>query len=299
MQNSIHDSEKSILNNPVIPLKEMAAYEALWARDRTTYNRLSQKFKENPYNLPSDFVSESEIKKFKSYLESIIKTGNLPCNPFILINNTFDYPYKLRDAKQPIEILYYMGNLDYLNTKCIAVVGAREATPEGKRRAVQLVRNLVKDDFTIVSGLAKGIDSIAHQSAIQYGGRTIGVIGTPLNKHYPKEHENLQNQIAKDHLLISQVPFWKYEQMDYRWNRKFFPERNKTMSALTLATIIVEASDTSGTLTQAKAALYQKRKLFILDSCFQNPSITWPHKFAEKGAIRVKNYEDIKIGLNE
>ncbi|MDH8206440.1 DNA-processing protein DprA, partial [Klebsiella pneumoniae] len=77
----------------------------------------------------------------------------------------------------------------------------------------------------------------------------------------------------------SQVPFQRYLDQDYRSNRIFFPERNITMSALTKATIIVEASDTSGTLTQARAALAQGRKLFILESCFQNPSISWPAKY--------------------
>ena len=81
-------------------------------------------------------------------------------------------------------------------------------------------------------------------------------------------------------------------------NRLFFPERNVTMSALTEATIIVEAGDTSGTLIQARAALHQGRKLFILDSCFRNPSISWPQKFADKGAIRVMDYDDIRQHLS-
>ena len=107
----------------------------------------------------------------------------------------------------------------------------------------------------------------------------------------------LQEFISKNHLLISQVPFIRYENQDYRMNRLFFPERNVTMSAITEATVIVEASDTSGTLIQARAALQQKRKLFILDSCFKNPSISWPSKYEKKGAIRVRDYEDIKQHL--
>ncbi|EFK6515218.1 DNA-processing protein DprA, partial [Escherichia coli] len=96
---------------------------------------------------------------------------------------------------------------------------------------------------------------------------------------------------------ISQVPFHRYLEQDYRSNRIFFPERNVTMSALTEATIIIEASETSGTLTQARAALAQGRKLFILESCFRNPSITWPARFEAQGAIRVRNYEDIRRHL--
>ena len=99
-------------------------------------------------------------------------------------------------------------------------------------------------------------------------------------------------------LLISQVPIRRYEKQDYRCNRLFFPERNVTMSALTTATMIVEAGETSGTLIQARAALQQGRKLFILDSCFKNKGLTWPHSFASKGAIRVTDYDDIKVHLS-
>lgn len=95
------------------------------------------------------------------------------------------------------------------------------------------------------------------------------------------------------HLLISQVPFIRYKRQRIQGNSLLFPERNNTMSALTEATIIVEANDTSGTLFQARAALHQYRQLFILDSCFNNKAITWPERFAEEGAIPVKKQEDI------
>ncbi|QBY43750.1 DNA-processing protein DprA [Arsenophonus nasoniae] len=114
---------------------------------------------------------------------------------------------------------------------------------------------------------------------------------------YPKQNIELQQRIRENYLLISQVPFKRYLDQDYRTNRLFFPERNATMSALSEATIIVEASDTSGTLTQARAALDQGRKLFILDSCFKNSTISWPEKYEARGAIRVKNYQDIKDNL--
>lgn len=158
---------------------------------------------------------------------------------------------------------------------------------------------LVNDDFTTISGLAKGIDTHAHKTAIQNGGKTIAVLGTPLNKYYPRENKYLQQEIAKNHLLISQVPFWHYTEESYFNNRLFFPERNKTMSALSEATVIVEASETSGTLIQARAALYQKRKLFILDNNFKNPKISWPYRLKNKGAIRVREYEDITRALRE
>src|SRR3546814_3798207 len=118
------------------------------------------------------------------------------------------------------------------------------------------------------------------------------VIGTPLGEYYPRENAELQKFIAAEHLLISQVPVLRYGRQNPQHNRFFFPERNATMSALTLGTIIVEAGETSGTLTQARAAFHQGRKLFILDSCFQRTDITWPARFEKDGALRVRTTED-------
>ena len=122
----------------------------------------------------------------------------------------------------------------------------------------------------------------------------MAVIGTPISEVYPKENAELQRRIASEFLLVSQVPVLRYKSQGANWNRLFFPERNKTMSALTEATIIVEASETSGTLIQAKAALDQRRKLFILESNFSNPAITWPAKYERLGAIRVREFADIE-----
>jgi DNA processing protein len=110
---------------------------------------------------------------------------------------------------------------------------------------------------------------------------------------YPKENAQLQERIAADFTVISQVPVLRYENQKVPQNRLFFPERNVTMSALTEATIIVEAGETSGTLVQARAALHQGRKLFILDSCFLRTDLTWPQRFADQGAIRVRTPDDI------
>jgi DNA processing protein len=215
----------------------------------------------------------------------------------VRIHGAGEYPQKLRDAAHPIELLYYQGWWDLVESRSVAVVGTREPTKDGIARATRLVKELVKDNFTIVSGLASGIDTIAHETAIEEGGRTIAVIGTPLSHVYPKDNAELQRKIAREFLLISQVPVKRYERQDYRRNRLFFPERNITMSALTEATIIVEAGETSGTLIQARAALNQGRKLFILDNCFRK-GLSWPRKFADKGAVRVVDYDDIRKNLS-
>lgn len=280
----------------VSPFREMAAYEALWNTDKASFKKIAELFAKVPNSLPSNYIDENQIRHYSELLkQQLIKNRNI--KPNVILNSTFDYPPKLRDAVEPIEVLYYCGNIDYLKTKGVAVVGSRHPSDLGIRRAAKLVKLLVEDNITIFSGLADGIDTISHLTAIENKGKTVAVIGTPLNEFYPKKNKELQMYIAKYHLLISQVPFIKYSLQDYRWNRSFFPERNKTMSALSEATVIIEASETSGTLIQAKAALAQGRKLFILQNCFENKSITWPERFEKLGAIRVREYEDIRKHL--
>ena len=293
------DTSDGSFERAISPFQEMIAYEILWKERNTTFKKLAETFQKNSNILPSELIYNEDKKNIQIIKRNIldILTKKLETNLGIVIKGTIDYPAKLKDAKYPIELFYYQGNLELLNTRSVSVVGARKVSEEGRKRAARLVKYFVEDDFTIVSGLAEGVDTVSHQTAIKYGGRTIGVIGTPLSSFYPRENKLLQEFISKNHLLISQVPFIRYENQDYRMNRLFFPERNVTMSAITEATVIVEASDTSGTLIQARAALQQKRKLFILDSCFKNPSISWPSKYEKKGAIRVRDYEDIKQHL--
>lgn len=282
--------------NVIQPFKEMVAYETIWLQDKMSFKKIAEEFAKRPSSLPSSLIGQASNNEIESNLLKIFSNDGI--KPNILINGTYDYPERLRDAKYPIEVVYYRGNIDYLySPKSIAVVGSRKPTKEGMIRARKLVKMLVADNVTIFSGLADGIDTIAHRTAIMEKGRTVAVIGTPLNQFYPKQNKKLQEYIAKRHLLISQVPFIKYTSQDYRFNRGFFPERNKTMSALSDATVIIEASDTSGTLIQAKAALEQGRKLFILQNCFENKRITWPDRFEKLGAIRVVTYEDIKNNL--
>lgn len=120
---------------------------------------------------------------------------------------------------------------------------------------------------------------------------------TPITAYYPPENRKLQQHIAQAHLVMSQVPIVQHSRQEVDANSDFFPARNVTMSALTEATLIVEAEERSGALVRARHALKQKRKLFILESCFQNPSLCWPETFAQQGAIRVADYEDIRRHL--
>ena len=281
----------------VSPFHEMGAYEALWTEPKTTFKSLSERFARRPGSVPSDFVSAERAHECALFVKHRFEEAGIE-RFGVRVHGAGEYPDKLRDAAHPIECLYYRGWWDLAESRSVAVVGTRKPSHDGLARTRRIVRELVKDDFTIVSGLAAGIDRMAHETAIAENGRTIAVVGTPLSHTYPKENTDLQHEIARTFLVISQVPVMRYESQDYRWNRRFFPERNVTMSALTEATIIVEAGETSGTLIQARAALAQGRKLFVLDSCFRNSKLSWPGKFLEKGAIRVKDYDDVQRHLS-
>lgn len=281
---------------PISPRREMGAYEALWLEKGATFKSLADRFAKDPSALPSDFVARAAADQHAADVLALLKKAGV--HQFgVRINHAGDYPPKLRDARHPIELLYYRGAWELTETRCIAVVGSRVADEHGLRRAARLARELVDRNFTVVSGLAKGIDGAVHTAAMARGGRTIAVVGTPLGTCYPKEHAELQETIARDHLVISQVPVLRYGKQAPQHNRFFFPERNATMSALTEGTIIVEAGETSGTLTQARAALHQGRKLFILDSCFNRSDISWPARFEAEGAIRVRTSDDIWSAL--
>jgi DNA processing protein len=277
----------------VSPKRELGAYEALWAREGTWFKSIAAEFRAHPGAIPSDFVSDADIEKYSRLAFGAIREAGIK-HFGVRIHGAGDYPQKLRDAAHPVELLYFQGLWDLVNTRCVAIVGTREPSEQGRRRAAKLARLFVADGFTVVSGLARGIDTVGHRTAIAEGGFTIAVLGTPITECYPPENRELQQQIADGHLVISQVPIVRYSKQHYRANRYFFPERNATISALTQATVIVEAGETSGTLVQARHALKQGRKLFILDNCFRIPALTWPAKFAEQGAIRVRDYEEIK-----
>lgn len=170
-------------------------------------------------------------------------------------------------------LLHAVGDLSLVDRPRIAIVGARKATAEGRRRAAQLARDCARAGVVVVSGLAEGIDYAAHTAAIDHGGKTIAVIGTPLDKAYPTKHAELQRMIYRDHLLLS--PF--------AWGDKFipanFPERNRIMARLALATVIIEASDTSGSLHQAAESVQVGHPVFIAAGLLDNDKLTWPKRF--------------------
>jgi DNA processing protein len=168
----------------------------------------------------------------------------------------------------------------------VAVIGTRSPTRDGIARARKLVRGLVEHRAVVVSGLAAGIDTVAHLEAIERGGRTIAVIGTPLEQAYPSENARLQRRIATEHLVVSEFAPGSPVQ------KKNFPIRNRTMALVSDASVIVEAGPTSGTVSQGWEALRLGRPLFLLQSLVHGP-LAWPKEMLAYGAMPLVRLDDL------
>lgn len=280
------------------PLEETIAYETLFSLKNVTETSLEKEFpsknlleKEilsNILELKRKNGRKKEIEENYPKVEELIKSkwGSFS----VCTQGDFHFPVSL-ETHDPLRLFYYKGDIGLLESPCVSIIGTRKATNDGLKRTERLVKLFIDKKFTIVSGLAKGVDTKALQTAINLKGKVIAVIGTPIDEYYPIENKELQDSIAKNHLLISKVPFYRYKTENFSTHKFHFPKRNITMSAISEASIIVEASETSGTHSQARAALKQGKKLFILDSCFQK--YKWPFSLEKNGAVRVRKEEDI------
>ncbi len=188
------------------------------------------------------------------------------------------------ETKFAPKILYVKGPMEVpLPRPRVSIIGSRKASTKGLEAAQTITRTLAEKQTVIVSGLAEGIDTAAHQTAIVTGSKTIAVIGTPLNKVYPQKNFGLQQEIMNNHLVISQFP------IGHPTTPKDFVLRNRTMALISDATIIVEAGDTSGSLHQGWEALRLGRPLFIWKSVLSNTQLSWPKKMLRYGAMELSD----------
>lgn len=174
-----------------------------------------------------------------------------------------DYPENLRTVHDRPPLIFVAGHLQPADARSVAVVGARQATPAGLAAATRIAEHLVDHGYTVVSGLATGIDTAAHTSALANTGRTIAVVGTGLQRVYPPQNAALQQRIIEHGAVVSQ--FWP----DAPPTRRTFPMRNAVMSGMTLASVVVEASHTSGSRMQARLALEHGRPVFLTQSLLE------------------------------
>ncbi|MBV8299194.1 MAG: DNA-protecting protein DprA [Candidatus Eremiobacteraeota bacterium] len=201
------------------------------------------------------------------------------------------YPHRLLDSGDAPRFIYVRQSEGILDRPSLAVVGTRNPTAEGSLRARKLGALLAKAGVVVVSGLAKGIDTAAHTGCIEAGGRTVAVVGTPLTQAYPKENFDLQNLIGHTGAVVSQFA------PGATVTRASFPLRNATMSGLSLGTVVIEASETSGALIQARRALQQGRRLFIPRSAVDNEALSWPKHYAGRGAVVFSDIDELVTSL--
>ena len=169
----------------------------------------------------------------------------------------------------------------------VAIVGSRKASSQGILLAQEIASILTRKNVVIVSGLAEGIDTAAHEATISNGGSTVAVLGTPLDESYPAKNDQLQKIIMREHWAISQFP------VGYPTERKNFVIRNRTMALISDASIIIEAGETSGSLHQGWEALRLGRPLFISKIIADNASLKWPKKMMEYGAVELTELDEI------
>lgn len=197
-----------------------------------------------------------------------------------------DYPVPLKSIADPPPLLFYRGDLACLRKPALAVVGSRSATPYGLLQARKLSETLSACGFTIVSGLARGIDRAAHQGALE-GGTTAAVLGSSLDRIYPPENENLARRIAEQGVLLSEFP---HGTPPLAWN---FPRRNRIISGLSLGIVVAEAGEKSGALITARFALEQGREVFALPGNPDRETSRGTHRLIEEGAKLVQEIRDI------
>ncbi len=198
-----------------------------------------------------------------------------------------DYPTLLKEIFDPPLLLYAQGNIDLLKSPSLAIVGTRKPTAYGKAITGKLASDLAVRGLTIVSGLARGIDSTAHRNALDAGGKTIAVLGSGIDVVYPAEGKKLFAEIAEKGLLLSEFTVGSFPAPQN------FPIRNRIISGLSLGVVIVEAAQYSGSLITARLAMEQNREVFAVPGSLTNRFSWGPHILIKQGAKLVQDWRDI------
>ncbi|OGO39806.1 MAG: DNA protecting protein DprA [Chloroflexi bacterium RBG_16_57_8] len=206
--------------------------------------------------------------------------------------NDPDYPARLKEIYDYPPVLYVRGSIISQDEWCMAIVGTRRATVYGRQVTEEFVTDLARSKITIVSGLARGVDTVAHHAALEAGGRTMAVFACGLDTVYPSENANLARRIMENGALISEYPVGTKPRADN------FPRRNRIMSGLSLGTLVIEAGESSGALITAQMALEQDREVFAVPGSILSPASKGTNKLIQDGAKLVLDYTDILEELN-
>ncbi|MFZ5763396.1 MAG: DNA-processing protein DprA [Thermodesulfobacteriota bacterium] len=202
------------------------------------------------------------------------------------------YPALLKEIANPPLVLYVKGDAALLNTRAVAVVGARAATTYGQKIAGELSAGLARHGVTVVSGLALGIDGVAHRQALSAGGKTIAVLGCGVDIAYPAQHRTLYQEIADQGALVSDYPLATQPE-GFR-----FPARNRIISGLCRGVVVIEAAKHSGSLITAELAMEQGREVFAVPGRIDSAKSEGCHRLIREGAVLVHSVADILAELD-
>ncbi len=203
-----------------------------------------------------------------------------------------DYPSRLREIYDYPPVLYVRGSLLPEDEWCLAVVGTRRATVYGRQVTEEITADLARNGMTIVSGLARGIDSVAHHSALAAGGRSIAVFACGLDIVYPAENASLARQVMEQGALVSEYPLGTKPRADN------FPRRNRIMSGMSLGVLVVEADKASGAMITAHMAAEHNREVFAIPGSILSPASRGTNRLIQEGAKLARDYTDILEELN-
>jgi len=198
-----------------------------------------------------------------------------------------EYPASLKTIYDYPPVLYIKGEIREQDAFAVAIIGSRKNTVYGKSACEKIVRDLTDMGVTIISGFARGIDTIAHQTALSENGRTIAVLGNGLSYHYPPENRKMEDKIIANGAIISEFP------MGQRPDKQNFPRRNRLISGLSLGVVVVEAAEKSGALITATCASEQGRDVFAVPGSIFSKYSAGPHQLINKGAKLAEKADDI------
>lgn len=229
----------------------------------------------------------SAINKKEKVNNEEIKEALLNCDKYITLLDD-NYPQRLKNIYKPPFVLFYKGDINLINSlKTIGVVGSRENSEYGKKATQKIVKELVENDYVIVSGLAKGIDAIAHRECLDNKGKTIAVVGNGLDKVYPLENKQLQEEIINKGLILSEYPNF------IEATKENFPKRNRIVAGLSDSILVTEAKNKSGAMITVNRALEMGKDIFCVPDLINNDSGC--NTLIKEGAKLVENINDILV----
>ncbi len=230
---------------------------------------------------PSDFMGRYKDLNSKILREEF---NRFPCLSIL----DKDYPFELRNIYNPPVLLFYQGDINLLNRPKLAVVGSRKASDYGTRTVKKIIGEL-KQQFVIVSGLARGVDTAAHMAVLREGGQSIAVIGTGLDVFYPRENKELQAYMGQHHLVLSE---YESGQAPLKFH---FPDRNRIIAGLSWGVLVAEAKMRSGSLITCERALEEGREVFAVPGNILDKQSEGCHRLIQEGAKCVYSAQDILI----